>query len=410
MSLYFKYTYIVVCFICLLSVLCFEKAYNAAYFSLTLFSILLLFFKEKKEVLFTKEILTALALISFYTLPFAINVLAVGSPLSVLEKPLTLFALLPPLIVAKDLKLSSRLLQWVLLASMVILCLVLNSQNAFDITVRRLTLGDINPVAFGYALTAFFSLQLATKTENLLDLFFKLSSLSISLGLVVLTGTRMAFVACTLILILYVMISFQFKKKMVLLALASCVLSFVVVKSSTFQERYRATVFAFEEAQKGNFETSLGYRFEMWRAAAIIGFNNPILGGGEDGHVKYRDQLIRSGRVSPRIAQFRQYHSAALDAFAKRGVPGALSVLFIIFAPLIIFYRKLYKEKKDLKRTSTIAGALLFSAIFLCSLTDGFFDSNYVVRIYAVCFLISMCICDFPLVGDAKLDNDGIVI
>lgn len=120
-----------------------------------------------------------------------------------------------------------------------------------------------------------------------------------------------------------------------------------------------------------NRNTSIGWRFEMWRGAAQLIAEKPLSGWGDAGYQPAMQALADRGVIVQRAARFGHAHNEYLDIFAKWGVLGLLSLLALYLIPLILFTRRM--NCLDLPRRSiAVAGALLSVSYIDFSLTQAF--------------------------------------
>ncbi len=377
-----------ICYVGLLTVLFIPKAYNAVYFCLLLLSIAFLYDTKKKIPKEERTFLIWTVILIFYLLPFLLSVIFNGDTFTSLDKPLMLFATITIFILSKEIKLNLSLVQKLLHLSVGILYLVLWTQNGFNSHPDRLTLQGVNPVAFAYALLGLYSLQLSLKTSKLTCHLMKIISLSLTFSLIILTGTRMAIIGTLITSIIYVFVALSKKYILITILFGSIFVITIGLSNPTLKSRILTTKKELNLAfNQENYSTSLGYRFAMWHSAYLIGTQNLLLGAGEEGHKIIRAELISKKIVDPGIKRFSQYHNAIFDAFAKRGVPGALSVLLLLITPVFFFLKKIkyYSQKKQYPQKE-IVGFLIFFSLFLCSLTDNVLISNYVIRTYVFFF------------------------
>ncbi len=128
--------------------------------------------------------------------------------------------------------------------------------------------------------------------------------------------------------------------------------------------------------------TSVGWRLEMWRTAAILISEQPVLGWGSLGYEQARDRLIEEGVIHSSLVRFGHVHNEYLDAWLKRGVPGLVVLLALYLVPLRLFARRM--REKDLQlRAFAIAGVLLPVAYMDFGLTQVFLAHNSGVMMYA---------------------------
>ncbi|MCP1328171.1 O-antigen ligase, partial [Halomonas sp. 707D4] len=128
--------------------------------------------------------------------------------------------------------------------------------------------------------------------------------------------------------------------------------------------------------------TSLGLRFEMWRGAASLIGERPILGWGESGYAEQMQALGERGVISPVAAEFGHAHNDFIDATAKRGLIGLVILLALYLVPMRLFAPGL--SHPDLTvRSLAVAGTLLPVAYIDFGLSQTFMAHNSGAMFYA---------------------------
>lgn len=127
--------------------------------------------------------------------------------------------------------------------------------------------------------------------------------------------------------------------------------------------------------------TSIGQRLEMWRAGVTMIPGHLLLGVGKAGYMARKQALIDAGRANPLIAQHTHLHNDFLDALVKRGLPGLLATLVVLFTPLWLFGRHLNGPRAV--QPYALAGVLLVTSYLAFGLTQAFFTHNNGVMVFA---------------------------
>ncbi|SJM91736.1 membrane hypothetical protein [Crenothrix polyspora] len=148
--------------------------------------------------------------------------------------------------------------------------------------------------------------------------------------------------------------------------------------------RVRVTMIEFLNINKNNFSTSIGTRFQMWRAAVIIFENNPVFGVGLNNFDDALLALYKQHSVPRSIIIYSHAHNEYLCALATGGIVGFTITLSLFFLPMS-FFKTNYHESVWAK--SGFWGVCL---IVFFALTDCVFDRRMTVMTFIV--LISICI------------------
>lgn len=135
--------------------------------------------------------------------------------------------------------------------------------------------------------------------------------------------------------------------------LAVCaVATAVLLASPRVQARIEAAANDLRLLQTEVTETSLGYRYEMWRTAAAVIRENPVLGAGPDGFNKMWHSTPRTGEG----LGFVEPHNAFLFYASSYGVPGLVALVWLYGAVLLTAWR----------RRETLEGSAVFAFAVIC--------------------------------------------
>lgn len=144
-------------------------------------------------------------------------------------------------------------------------------------------------------------------------------------------------------------------------------------------QRYQQTVKEYQAIQGGNYNTSIGLRFQMWQAAVELAPISPILGHGDD-HANQLRAMHQADQVSSHLIRFNpaHYHNQFLDKLVKGGGVGL--VLFVTLLLLPIWLSRGQPQHKLV---------LCLSVLFaLASLTDVPFNHPQIVYLYFIVMAI----------------------
>lgn len=131
-----------------------------------------------------------------------------------------------------------------------------------------------------------------------------------------------------------------------------------------------------------NPNTSLGARFEMWRAATQLIQERPLTGWGEKGYRAGLQHLVDEGKRAALITNFGQPHNELLNMWVKHGILGLLALLLIYALPFRLFARGLVSPDLS-RRANALAGVLLSVTFIDFGLSQGFLTHNSGTMMYA---------------------------
>jgi len=147
-------------------------------------------------------------------------------------------------------------------------------------------------------------------------------------------------------------------------------------------------------------DTSLGQRWLMWSNAIHMIKIKPWFGWGKTGYLDYKNQRILNGEVLPQIAKYTDAHDDYIDALAKRGVIGLLSLMALFITPLVLFFRRSTRLSSE-KRSYSLAGILMIAGYMTSGLTCTFMTINMDIMFYSVMILVL-----WNFMADSKLETD----
>ncbi|MDP3279534.1 MAG: O-antigen ligase family protein [Nitrosomonas sp.] len=150
-------------------------------------------------------------------------------------------------------------------------------------------------------------------------------------------------------------------------------ISFLIVatifaySSPVFQDRLSQVKSDIELLQRGNYNSSLGYRLAMWDVGLHAIAERPLSGYGTGTPERYFDNTIltyKNGLYKdlPEFQKTFHYHNDWIEIGMHIGVPGMLALLFLYWG-----WYQAFKRSRI-----AILGAGLVSYIILAGLTDAF--------------------------------------
>ena len=252
--------------------------------------------------------------------------------------------------------------------------------------------GGENPIMFGDIsmllglLSAVAALYFFSKRQFICTAFALIAACSGAMASL-LSGSRGGWVAVPLILLFLLWQSRDLLgKKLVagacILAIASAVIVLNVpqlgVAKRVDQASHNIDVYF-----KGNPNTSVGLRFEMWKANLHLFTTAPLFGVGEYHGLELKKQLAQEGLITNSAARFSHAHNEYIDALGLRGLVGFLALMAVYLVPLRLFLAKMreYKDNWNVKAYA-MAGALVPMSYMDFALTQSMFSHNIGVMMY----------------------------
>jgi O-antigen ligase len=221
-------------------------------------------------------------------------------------------------------------------------------------------------------------------TRALISIFLPLSVFSILFST---SRTAWVGVLATSIVMAYL---FSRKKKVFYIMLAVVVFGclFAYRFNPIVHERVLTAVNDITQYSAGDRETSLGWRFLMWKASLDMFLSSPVFGIGTGDYVITMERYIGSGAYPTSLLQFNQPHNMYLFSLATNGLLGLAALLYLFIR---IFSQALPVEEAPTKQQQM---SFLAAAIAVHYLVAGMTDSlfNIFILRYTFAFLMGICV------------------
>lgn len=260
--------------------------------------------------------------------------------------------------------------------------------------------GSEHPIMFGDTAMMLGLLSFASSTNFLSQKKYVWLVLSIFAGLCgvgasILSASRGGWIALPLIGCFLLWESrYLFSKKIFLSVVGGTVILLIVIvilPQTGVQQRINQTITSISQYGSGeNKASSLGMRFEMWKAAFYLFQESPVLGIGEYGEKPEKRRLVSEGLVSPEVIQFSHAHNEYINALAQRGIVGLAFLLAVYLIPMRLFLKKMRQYEHNWRvKSYAMAGAVIPMAYMDFGLSQVMFSHNIGVIMYTfpiVCF------------------------
>ncbi len=203
--------------------------------------------------------------------------------------------------------------------------------------------GGVNPMRYGaisLVLSAIaFNGVLLVKCKATLRGGLCLSSF---MGLVAcyLTDTRGSFLAIPVLALMYGVYLYKSGHPRFLMGLI--VVSTLLMAGLSQNDRVKATVLSFDSYQQGNAASSLGARFDMFKAAIILIEKKPVWGYGLGGYLEGGKEVRKMyPDIEQHVGTWSNPHNEILLVMVEKGIFGLISLLLLFAAPAYLFFRAL---------------------------------------------------------------------
>jgi O-antigen ligase len=325
--------------------------------------------------------------------------------MGIIEKPFRMLVALSALVLVLVFKPDRRALWWGVIAGAVAAALLVGYQR-LELNLDRPG-GLINPITFGdlSLLLGLLALAAAVDFRSASRALWPAAGAVAGIVGSIMTGTRGGWVALALVAFLFIKYSHALSSKRVR---AVVVLSFALVAGSYFipqtgvRERVDQGVKDITTYYSGGSAFSnLGIRLELWKGAALLIAEHPLLGQDNDSYKAAMRRYVAEGKLDPVVLPMPHLHNDALQAMVTGGVTGLLVWLATLVAPFLFFARSIATRARTGQLALALAGMLVVVAYFSFGLTEVIFWSVKGSLFYALMIFLLMGFC-----LNAK-ENDG---
>jgi O-antigen ligase len=145
----------------------------------------------------------------------------------------------------------------------------------------------------------------------------------------------------------------------------------------------------------GNKVTNVGIRLELWKGAAMLVRDHPLLGVESNQLKQYLGAYIARGELDPVVLTMPHLHNEVLQALATGGMVGLLAWLGVMLAPLAYFARTLRRGgERCAQFTPALAGLLVVTSYLCFGLTEVIFWSMKGCLFYALTVFLLVGFCE----------------
>ena len=321
-----------------------------------------------------------------------------GANMNTVEKPARMFFAVSSLAAVLAARPPRRMLWWgVIAGALAALPFVAWQRIGLGIErpgglINAITFGDLALLLALLAVTAAIDMKNDPRQARLAALG-ALAGLAASL----LTGSRGGWVALAVAALLFLRHARVLggrSVRILLAAGAAVVLAAWFVPATGVQGRFQEGV----NDVRGWFEdgtvfTRVGTRLELWKGAAMLIAEHPVLGRD---FVACRERLAefaREGRLDPVVLPLPHLHNDALQELATGGVVGFALWAAILAAPLLFFLRELRAGADKPQSALALAGILVVTSYVSFGLTEVIFWSMKGSLFYALMVFVLMGFC-----------------
>lgn len=252
--------------------------------------------------------------------------------------------------------------------------------------------GGMHSILFGSILLceAFYLLVIAALNKQLWVRIISLLGFALATLVVIWTQSRGVWVAYPVLLLVLVVVilnKYPFKFRIVgvsgLLCLLALSLLHPVVKQRVDMTQKNIQMYMAEtDVSSWKRNTSIGIRFEMWKAGWQIFLENPLTGVGLGGYDLAAEKGRKRFGVSGSVFWFYHPHNQYISALSTRGIAGFVLLLAMLVLPFWYAVRR-RPYGKDRKETAVII-YLTCLAYVIFGLSDVPLEGKATIIFYVV--------------------------
>jgi len=226
---------------------------------------------------------------------------------------------------------------------------VLAGQTTYEVYYLNHSRGEgvYSPIIYGsFGVMYAFLILSAHKLITPKPIFYLLVASSIPLALYAsaLAGSRGAYVAVPVLIVVIIAMQYRNWKGGVFILFSIILITTIYNSSSFVQNRVNSATNNFtnylKSADTVNSRaggTSTGVRLEMWKTSLLIFKDNPAFGVGRNHYKERSKSYVEQGIVNRHVSDHGQAHSVYFDFLASNGFLGFVMILLVLFYPAYLF-------------------------------------------------------------------------
>jgi len=256
----------------------------------------------------------------------------------------------------------------------------------------RITPDFLNSIHFGdlavmLGFLSLFSIN-AVGRDAMPLLLLKCVGLAAGVYLSVRSGSRGGWIAIPILGLLW---TYAYHRKqfltrsLVALALFAGLFLCLYVFSAATRQRFVEGVADLAVVSQGNLDTSIGLRFQIWKAALLLFAQNPLFGIGFDQVPSMFQALSDAGTITPLAVKYgsAEIHDEILGYALKYGIGGLAAMVSVYAVPLLVFRRTLGSADPTVRAASWM-GIGLTTGFFLFGLTVEILNLKVTVTFFSL--------------------------
>ena len=136
--------------------------------------------------------------------------------------------------------------------------------------------------------------------------------------------------------------------------------------------------------------SSIGSRFEMWKASWIIFKKNPVLGVGWGKYQEQAKKLVENGEISAIAVEHIHPHNQFLSVMVSGGILALIAFLILIYVPAKIFVDVIrFKSRSVDAQRVALAGLIFLVGFVVFNFSESLFERSRSVSFFI--FYLAVC-------------------
>ncbi|WP_232317490.1 MULTISPECIES: O-antigen ligase family protein [Ralstonia] len=175
----------------------------------------------------------------------------------------------------------------------------------------------------------------------------------------------------------------SWKRRIIALLVLFALMTAVSVSSSIVRARFNQAIDDIHAYEAGRANTSVGARFQLWKAATLMLIRHPLVGVGRGEFQSTLQTIHAEGVITREVTAFEHAHNEFLYNGATLGVLGIGALLALYLVPAAYFLRAALCDDRILRTTGAM-GLTLCVGFMLFGLTEVMLIIAQTVVFYSV--------------------------
>lgn len=207
--------------------------------------------------------------------------------------------------------------------------------------------GYTNAILFAQGALVLFILNLHVlfhESQAITKKLITIIGVGLSLVAIYLSQSRGVWLSFIIVMVVYFTVNRHILIKNIRIILPGLIIILVAFNynSNIFIQRMDAVKNNFIQMDKGNYQTSIGLRFVVWKSAWLGFLEYPFIGVGKDGIDELKKQQVSEHKINPVLLVgdaglgMPHAHNQFLNQLVMRGLVGFIPMMILLAAPIFM--------------------------------------------------------------------------